>query len=66
MSMPRTGYSALQIALHWIAANFTSEGMARAQFERVGDRVEGLKHAILHQALWLDGTLMRMFSPSKE
>jgi cytochrome b561 len=57
MSSPRTGYSGLQIALHWIVAilvfgaYFTSEDMGDALKERIEQGLSGLDGATLHSIL---------------
>ncbi len=54
MSTERTGYSGLQIALHWIVAIlifgawFTHEGMGRALRQRIEQDLTGFDGATLH------------------
>lgn len=57
MSTHRTGYSGLQIALHWIVAVlifgafFTHDGMNRALERRIEQDLSGLDGATLHTIL---------------
>lgn len=57
MSHTRTGYTRLQIALHWIVAvlvfgaYFTSDGMGRALRARIEQGLTGFEGATLHTIL---------------
>ncbi len=57
MSTERTGYSGLQIALHWIVAIlifgawFTHDGMGRALRQRIEQDLTGFDGATLHTML---------------
>ena len=61
---PRTGYSTLQIALHWaiailiLATWFTHEGMGRVLERRIEAGTTGIEGNTIH--VWLGGTVFAL------
>ena len=64
MMAERTGYSGLQIGLHWLvaflifAAYFTSDDMGDALRERITSGATGTEGNTLH--VWLGGTVLAL------